>query len=347
VVAAGAGADPLQLTGNVYLTGPHEGAPFGLAIVVQGTAGPFDLGTVVVRATVAMDALDGHLTIDIHSLPQLVDGIPLRIRALVVNVDRPGFMLNPTTCTPREIAATMTAGDGTSAQDSSPFTVVGCSGLAFTPSLTASTIAHTSRTDGAALDLRIAQPQGQANIKSVDLTLPRQLPARLTALQTACPEAVFDANPAACPPRSRIGVGTADSPVERSPLSGPVYLVSHGGRALPSIVVILQRNGLHLELSGSIVISRNNVPSVRFTSLPDLPISSLELDLPAGPASVLTARGSLRSSRGHLCSERPVIAGSFTAQSGAHAVLKVAVAVSGCPHPRRNRHATDRARVPA
>ena len=51
-VASGAGSHPFEIEGSVYLTGPHDGAPFGLSVVTPAVAGPFNLGLVVVRARI-------------------------------------------------------------------------------------------------------------------------------------------------------------------------------------------------------------------------------------------------------------------------------------------------------
>ena len=46
---AGPGPNPLFVPGNVFLTGPHNGGPYGLAVVVSANPGPFHFGNVVVR----------------------------------------------------------------------------------------------------------------------------------------------------------------------------------------------------------------------------------------------------------------------------------------------------------
>src|SRR4029077_19019609 len=216
------------------LTGSYKGAPFGLSVVVPAVAGPFNLGNVVVRAAVSVDSHTGQITVTSDPLPRILQGVPLDVRTVNVTVDRSGFTFNPTSCDPLAVTGTITSAQGASAAVSSRFQAANCAALGFKPSFKVSTQAGTSKKNGAGLDVRVSYPQGgQANIRSTAVTLPKQLPARLTTIQQACPEAVFAANPASCPVGSNIGTATATTPVLAGALTGPAYLVSHGGAAFP------------------------------------------------------------------------------------------------------------------
>jgi hypothetical protein len=324
-VASGAGPDPFYLGGSVYLTGPYKGAPFGLSIVVPAIAGPFNLGNVVVRAAISVDPSTTALTVTSDPLPTILDGIPLRLRTVNVTIDRPGFIFNPTSCEPMSLAATITSTQGTAAPVSSRFQAAGCAALAFHPVFSASSLAKTSREGGAALDVKVSYPSGaQANIHSVAVTLPVQLPARLSTIQQACPEATFNANPASCDAGSMIGVGTAVTPIFNNPLTGPAYLVSHGGAAFPDIDVVLQGEGVTLDLVGHVNISKSGVTSATFSEVPDAPISSFDLNLPEGPHSGLSAVGS-------LCAQPLSMPTTITAQNGAQIKQTTSIKVTGCP----------------
>ncbi|MGC2373299.1 MAG: hypothetical protein WA484_05445, partial [Solirubrobacteraceae bacterium] len=221
-VAAGAGGHPFYEKGSLYLTGPYKGAPFGLSIVVPTIAGPFNLGNVVVRSMVNVDTHTAALTVTSDPLPQVIDGIPLRLRTANVTVDRPGFIFNPTNCAQQHIEGTITGAQGAVARLSVPFAVSGCKGLGFAPKFHAYSSAHTSRKNGASLFVRLAYPKGaQSNISHVKVELPKQLPSRLSTLQHACPAQTFDANPATCPTGSLVGIARASSPVLPVPLTGP------------------------------------------------------------------------------------------------------------------------------
>lgn len=333
-VTVGAGSSPLSVTGQVFLTGPYKGAPFGLSIVVPAIAGPFNLGNVVVRAAIAVDPHTAQVTVTSDPLPQIVDGVPLRVRTVNVTVDRSGFIFNPTNCSAQQVTATITPTQGASAAVASPFTATGCAGLAFHPSFTVSTQASTSKKNGASLDVKVSYPQGaQANIHSVAVTLPKQLPSRLTTIQQACPEAAFAANPASCPAGSVIGTATAHTPLLASPVTGPAYLVSHGGAAFPDLVVILQGEGVTLDLLGTIDIKKG-LTSSTFASVPDAPISSFELSLPKGPHSGLAAIVPAKA-KGNLCGQSLVMPTTLTGQNGAQVKQSTKIRVTGCPKAKK------------
>jgi hypothetical protein len=345
-VAAGAGPEPFYVQGGqVFLTGPYKGAPFGLSIVVPAVAGPFNLGNVVVRAAIHVDPHTAQITVVSDPLPTILQGIPLLVKKVNVSIDRPGFMFNPTNCQPLTVNGTLTSTQGAQANVSSHFQAVNCASLAFKPKFTVSTQAKTSKKQGASLDVKLAYPQGaQANIRSVGVTLPKQLPSRLTTIQQACLQATFAANPASCPAGSMIGTATATTPVLASPVTGPAYLVSHGGAAFPDLVLILQGEGVTLDLVGSIDI-KHGVTSSTFASVPDAPISSFELKLPEGPHSGLTAVVPAKA-KGSLCGQSLVMPTTMTGQNGAVLKQNTKIAVTGCAKPKKKAKAHKRKSKP-
>jgi hypothetical protein len=332
-VEAGPGPTPLGVTGRVYLTGPYGGAPFGFSIVVPAVAGPFNLGNVVARARIDVDPHSGAVTVTSDPLPQFRDGVPLRIQALNVAIDREGFIFNPTSCTAKQVEATLEAEQGASSRQTTPFAVEGCNQLPFKPGFKVSTKARTSKANGASLTVRVTSGAGQANIGKVDLQLPKALPARLTTLQKACTEAQFNANPAGCPAGSVIGYAKAITPVLNVPLTGPAYLVSHGGAAFPDVEFILQGQGVRIDLDGKTLIKKGITYS-RFETVPDAPISSFETVLPQGPHSVLATNLPLKA-KGSLCGTRLVIPTTLTGQNGAVLKRSTKVAVSGCARAKK------------
>ncbi|HEY7962354.1 MAG TPA: hypothetical protein VID29_10565 [Solirubrobacteraceae bacterium] len=326
-VGAGPGATPFYLGGQVFLTGPYRGAPFGLSIVVPAIAGPFNLGDVVVRAQIAVDPNTSQLTIVSDPLPTIIDGIPLQVRTVHVTVDRPGFTFNPTNCAPLAVQGTLGSTEGAVSQSAYHFQVANCQSLPFNAKLTPSTQAKTSRANGASLQVKLSYTAGGANIHSVAVTLPKQLPARLSTIQQACLAATFQSNPASCPPASLIGTATASTPILANPLTGPAYLVSHGGAAFPDIVIVLEGEGIRFDLTGNINITKAGITSSTFANVPDAPITSFKLVLPEGPHSGLAAVGS-------LCAKPLKMPVTITAQSGAQIKQNATIATVGCPAKR-------------
>jgi hypothetical protein len=319
-VATGAGSHPFEIEGDIYLTGPYDGdgasctvgspgcAPFGLSIAVHIDVGPFHLGVKVVRARIAVNPDDSTLTVTTdetgpYAVPQIVFGVPVRLQRVTVNVDRPGFMFNPTSCNAMAIQAAISGSQQAVANVSSPFAVGGCRDLAFKPAFKVSTSGHTSRASGASLDVKLSYPAdamgSDANIAKVKVELPKQLPSRLTTLQRACPATTFESNPATCPAGSIVGVARSTTPLLPVRLEGPVYFVSHGGEAFPSLIIVLQGDNVRVDLRGATFINeKTNITSSTFDAIPDVPVSTFELYLPQGRNSALAANGNLCAAAG-------------------------------------------------
>jgi hypothetical protein len=327
-VGAGAGATPFYVhDGKIYATGPYKGAPYGLSVVVPAKAGPFDLGTVVVRGTIDVDRHTAALTVNTDALPTMLRGIPLDLRVINVGIDRLGFIFNPTNCNPQQITGMLTGGQGLVEPVSSRFQVTNCARLGFKPIFKVTTTGRTSRANGAGLDAKLSYPKNsmgnQANIAKVKVSLPKQLPSRLTTLQKACPAETFDQNPAACPSGSKIGNAVAHTPVLPVPLSGPVYFVSHGGEAFPDLVVVLQGYGVTVDLVGTTFIGKAGITSTTFKQVPDVPIGDFELKLPQGPNSALAANG-------NLCTSKLRMPTLFVAQDGSTIKQTTPITPTGC-----------------
>jgi hypothetical protein len=329
MVASGAGSHPFEIGGSVYLTTGYKGAPFGLSIVTNAVAGPFNLGLVVVRARIDVDPQSSTLTVTSDPLPQIVFGVPLRLKRVSVSIDRPDFMFNPTNCDQQQITASISGSENAVASVSSPFAVGDCRSLAFKPQFKVSTSGHTSRKDGASLDARVSFPAfkagSEANIARVKVSLPKQLPSQLRTLQKACPARTFEANPAGCPPASIVGVAKASTPLLPVGLSGPVYFVSHGGEEFPSLIIVLQGDGVRVDLTGSTFISKAGITSSTFKTVPDVPVNSFELYLPQGKFPALAANGNLCKEQSKL--KMPT---EFVAQNGVVIHQSTQIAVTGC-----------------
>ena len=333
-VGIGAGSEPFYQSGQVYFTGPYNGAPFGLSIVTPAVAGPFNLGTVVTRVALSINPVTAQVTARTdgsgpYAIPRIIDGVPLRIRTVNVTLNNPAFTFNPTSCAKQSILGTAYSTQGTPASISAPFEATGCQGLAFKPVLKASTQAQASKANGTSLVVKITSGAGQANIGKVDLQLPKQLSSRLTTLQKACTEAQFNANPAGCPEASFIGTAKAITPVLNVPLAGPAILVSHGGAAFPDVVFVLQGEGVRIDLDGGTQI-KGKVTYSRFETVPDAPISSFETTLPAGPHSVLGTNVPEKD-RYNLCGQKLTMPTTITGQNGAVINQDTAVSITGCP----------------
>jgi hypothetical protein len=336
---AGLGSEPyVQEGGRVFVTERYGDAPFGLEIVTPANAGPFDLGYVTVRSKLYVDPNNASVTIVSDPLPTQIRGIPLQLKRVLVTVDRPGFEFNPTSCAPMSIEGTITGAEGASAGMSNPFQVGDCGALPFSPQLTASAVGQGSKAEGTTFAVTVrsggtnSSGVAQAGIAKVQLQLPKQLSSRLPTLQKACTDAVFNANPASCDEGSVIGYATIHTPVLKNPLTGPAYLVSHGGAAFPDVEFVLQGEGIKLVLDGQTDI-KGELTYSRFESTPDAPFTVFETVLPAGLHGVLTPNVP-ESKRFSLCGETLTMPTTMIAQNGSRIEQDTKVQVTGCGEVR-------------
>jgi hypothetical protein len=288
-VAAGAGATPFHVTGQIYLSTPYEQAPISLAVITPALAGPFDLGTVVTRAALSIDPVTTKVHVASDPIPTILQGIPLKVRSILVNTDRPEFTLNPTDCDPMSLAGTL-VGASVSKSLSSRFQVGACKALDFKPKLSLNLSGPTGRSKNPALRAVLTQPAGQANIGRVSVVLPKSAFIDNAHINNPCTRVQFNAN--ACPKKSILGSARAFTPLLDQPLEGPVYFRSNGGeRELPDLVADL--NGqIHVTLVGfidSVKKKGSETSRVRntFALVPDAPVSRFVLNLKGGKVGLI------------------------------------------------------------
>ncbi len=309
-VTSGVGSG-LQLPGQVYLTGPpSSGVPFGLSIVVPAVAGPYNLGTVVVQASISVDPHDAHLTVTSQPFPTILEGIPLRLKAVSLTINRPGFLFNPTNCQARSASASITGTGGATATPQAGFAATGCGTLGFSPTVSGTITGGTDAATGAGLTVTLDPKPGQANLQQVSARLPSIVSARFSVVGSSCPVATYQANPAACPAASRVGTADAKTPLLPDALSAPVYLVISGNGSLPSLDVPLTADGVTEDLAGTITLTAGGLVTT-FPGIPDVPITSFTLQLASGPGSALTLSKALS------CAAPPSLATALTGQNGA------------------------------
>ncbi len=344
--SVGLGGEPfVQKEGRVFLTGPYEGAPFGLSVVVPANAGPFKFGNVVTRSTININEETAAVTIS-SPLPTMVNttlypegvGVPVQLKSIHVVVDRNHFQFNPTNCSPMSITGSI-SGTQTSTGISYPFQVHGCENLTFAPKFGISVAAQGSKAGGTGFTATVESGGiGVEGIRKVFLTVPKILPARLQpTLQNACLDKVFVVNPAGCPEDAFIGIATVQTPVLKTPLTGPAILVSHGNASFPDVEFVLQSENIHILLDGKTDIKKG-VTYSRFEAAPDAPFTKFVSEFPAGPHSIFTdnTEETPPSNPYNLCGKSILAPTEITAQDGRvfkqETKLTVAGACQGVKH---------------
>lgn len=332
---AGAGSHPLFVGGKVYLAGPYKGAPLSLVVVLPAVSGPYDLGVVAVRAAVSVDPVTAQVRTASDPLPQILEGVPLRARFIQVNLDRPGFTVNPTNCDAQAVRATVSGDEGATATPSNTFQVANCSDLAYGPKLGLKLSGGVKRRGHPAIRAIFRAQPGEANTSSVQVALPKGTLLDNGHISTVCTRPDFARD--ACPEGSRLGTAVAETPLLDAPLTGNVYLRTNPSRQLPDIVADLEGQ-FDIELAGKIDTVKSGALRSTFQGVPDAPVSYFELNLLGG------SRGLLQNSDS-LCGKPKKADTKMVGQNGAvvKTKTKLQVACKGNGRAKRQkRHADTR-----
>jgi len=321
-VAAGPGTHPFHAAGKVYLSGPFKGAPLSLVAITPALAGPYDYGTVVVRVALHVDLHTAQVRAVSDTVPAIIGGVPIRMRSIQVNIDRPNFTLNPTNCSAMSVDSQGVGDQGTVAGFSSYFNVVNCSTLPFEPKMTITQLGsrrQTKRAKDPSLQFDLNTRPGDANIKSVAVTLPKAFEIDQRHLGNICSKAQLEAE--RCAGRQAIGTVSTETPLLDQPLQGPAYAVSGFGR-LPHLVFILDGQVTIIPEAISSSVQGGHLKTV-VPVVPDAPIGHFRLTLFGGK------QGYLSNTR-DLCGTAPLSTVEFTGQNGKRLTQKVR-AKTACP----------------
>jgi hypothetical protein len=284
----GVGAILAYAPGQLYLAGPYRGAPLSVVAVDSALIGPFDLGTVVVRSAIRVDPRSALVTIDSSAsdpIPHILTGVPLHLRDIRLYVDRPGFMVNPTSCERFSVTSTMTGSAApftdpraALATVAVPYQAFNCGSLGFAPRVALKLSGGVKRGSHQTLKVAIAPRAGDANIARTTVTLPPSVFLAQENIRDICSRAQFAAD--ACPARSVVGAARANTPLLEAPLQGPVYLRA-SDNPLPDLVAVLRGRGVPIVLEGRVDSHRGGLRG-RFAGLPDAPVSRFEMTIFGG-----------------------------------------------------------------
>ena len=256
--------------------GPSRALRFSLVAITPALAGPYDYGTVVVRVALHIDPLDAHVIADSETVPEIIGGIPLRMRSIQVNINKPNFMINPTNCSPFSVASEGVGDQGTAVAFSSYFHAVNCSTLPFAPKMSITQLGGhkaTERSKDPSLAIELNTRPGDANIKSLSVTLPKAFEIDQRHLGNICDRSELASDQ--CAGRQPIGEATTNTPLLEKPLKGPVYAVSGFG-LLPHLAFILGGQVTLMPEAESSSVQDGRLKTV-VPVVPDAPIGTLPL----------------------------------------------------------------------
>jgi len=345
LVGAGVGQALAYVPGKLYFAGPYHGSAISLVAITAAKAGPFDLGTVVLRYAFKIDPETGEVFIDATGsdpIPHIIKGVPVHARDIRAYTDRPEFVINPTNCTRTSTASTLLGSglDFASEADDRPVTVstpyqaADCAALPFKPRLNLKLKGGTKRGSYPALTATLLMNGiGEAGIHRTEVVLPKSEFVAQEHFNTICTRVQFKAgaHPGdGCPPGSVYGKAVIKTPLLSEPLEGPVFLRSNGSeRELPDVVAAVHNGQIDVTLVGFVDSLKGRLRST-FASTPDAPVSSAVISLRG-------AKKGLFVNSTNLCKGTHKVEANFTGQNGKEFDSKPALKPVGCKKAKKHK----------
>ncbi len=298
--AAGSGSGPIKIAGKAFLAGPYKGAPLSVAVITPAVAGPYDLGTVVIRSAINVNPETAQVNAVSDPIPDVFGGVKLDIRSIDVNVDRSKFMLNPTNCAAQATSGAINGGGADPSNPaalstypvSSPYAATGCGSLGFKPKLFTRLSGPTKRAKNPRIRAILEAREGDANVSRTALTLPHSIFLDQSHIRTVCTRPQLASQ--TCPQAAIYGYAEAKTPLLDEKLKGPVYLVS-SNHTLPDLLADL-RGQVNIQVHG-VISSKNGGIKTVFNPLPDVPVKKFILNMEGGEKSLLVNSTNLCKSK--------------------------------------------------
>ena len=296
--------------GNLYLAGPYHGSQVSVVAIDSALVGPFDLGTIVIRSAIRIDAATAQARIDSSgsdSIPHILDGIPIHLRDVRIYIDRPGFTVNPTSCDPEAIVSTLNGsaaalglgGGELLGASSARFQVFDCGSLGFRPRISARMRGPFRRAQRPSLRFVVRPRPGDANIGAATVILPPTVFLNQANLRGVCTRPQLAAD--RCPSDSAYGEGVAYTPLLDQPLRGKAYLVA-SDNLLPDLVFALRGEGFAVNLAGRIDAAQGGRLRASYPVVPDAPVSRFVARMYGGRRGILENGDNLCVARGVVVS---------------------------------------------
>jgi hypothetical protein len=324
VVVIGSAPSTATLRGGLYFTGSYGRAPFGMAVQIQARLGPFDLGSIAMRGAGALNPRTGRLTVSMDRMPESVEGVPVRFQSFQLNMDRAGFIRNPTSCAANSTEAHLVAPGGATEDLSSPFEVHGCGRLGFRPAIKLALVGRHELHKGGRPGVQVAlrQRPHDANLRSMRLSLPPAFEFAPGGVEEICSH--HDAVRGECPSGSRVGSATARTSLLKKPLQGAIYVAQPPkGDGLPDIWTRFSGEGIQVNMKGSSTVEDGRVV-LDLAGLPDMPLSSFTMKLRQGSQGAISL--GVRPCSGGK--PRPLGAKmAMAGQNGARRAFRVGIAI--------------------